>query len=647
MLAVVLAAVLAPGYFIVADPTEDSVANALAEARRLLVDSPVTLQIKSGTVYLSKPLEIGPDLSRLTIEPVRGAKVVFDGGYPGLQWRREQGDVWSLVVPGGAKTRQLFVGGVRAKRAGGYTNPQMLYSMTSIAEQVTKPGDRFAQEAVQTIGVDGSLSTVLSKCSAADIAAADLIVVSKWDDTRRPFQFVDGKIVTSGAGMKSWNSWHTGTKFWIENLPALWNEPGEWIQKPDGKVLYRASAGQLPAAPSVPRINHLLEIKGDSAHPVYNVTLRGLRFEHSTFNIPDGRKEAAQAASNVGSAVTVDYGSNVRFEDCEVGHIGEYAVWFRRACHDCELESCTLYDLGAGGVRIGEPSATDATITSHCLVSNSIVRSGGRLTPCAVGVWIGASPDNTVRFCDISDLYYTGVSIGWRWGYDPSPAKRNHLVSSHIHKIGQGLLSDMGGVYTLGPSEGTSVVGCVFNDVHCSEYGGWGLYTDEGSTGITFQDCLVYDTTSGGFHQHYGKDNVLQNCIFAFARDESLQATRVEDHHSFTIENCIVLADHEPFLAGPWDKLQNTVRGVMWCRLDGAAPTWLGKPRSAWEQMGRVQDWLVAPSPFVDARSHDFRIKPGTDLSLIGFQPFDFGAAGVRTTAMKARLADLQKKDSN
>jgi hypothetical protein len=84
------------------------------------------------------------------------------------------------------------------------------------------------------------------------------------------------------------------------------------------------------------------------------------------------------------------------------------------------------------------------------------------------------------------------------------------------------------------------------------EYGGWGIYFDEGSSGILAQSNLVYRTTHGGFHQHYGETNFVRNNIFALAQVHQVQRSRVEPHQSFSFETNIVFFDTGVLLGNEW-----------------------------------------------------------------------------------------------
>ncbi len=620
-------------------------------------DEPVRVVVATGRYEISTPLELtgedgGSPAAPVVYAAADGARPVLSGGRRIAGFRAGTGDeagLWvaDLAPPLRQRFEQLFVNGRRATLA---REPDTgTFAVVACDEAMLgedgepldpQPATDSAEprRCRQTVVVAPPTAAVLARLEPTELSSTIMRVHHKWDVTRR---FLDGflpqrpAVVTSGRSMPSWNRWDAASTLVLENARSFLDEPGEWFQDPSGRLLYKPRPGETLATIEavVPVTEHLLVIRGDSAagRPCSHVTFSGLAFEHGDWLTPREGFEPTQAAASIEAAVQLDGAHHVTFRDCTIARVGTYGIWFRSGCRSCRVERCLIEDLGAGGVRIGEtgPAARPADETAGTTIDNCIIRRGGRIFPCAVGVWIGFSPDNVVSHNDIHDFFYTGISVGWRWGYAESSCKRNRITDNRVHQIGQGLLSDMGGIYTLGPSEGTLVSGNVFHDIESSSYGGWGLYTDEGSTGITFEHNLVYRTTSGGFHQHYGRDNVVRHNVLIEARDQQVQATRVEDHRSFRFENNIVVWSRGTAIAGPWDKLHALTARNCWWNSSGAPATFMGHSLQAWQAAGHEQGSIVADPLFVDPAHDDYRLRPDSPAIAIGFEPHDWTAAGV------------------
>jgi hypothetical protein len=604
-------------------------ARDAARAALRSADTP-RIVLLTGTYELTEPLTLGPEDSGLPASPViweagRGAKPVLSGGRRLAGWRKTADEEWEVPAPAGSDFGCLWVNGNRRYR------PRLpREGFFSIAGELP-PSDLH-----KDWGFDGFVfpeGSIRQEWSGSDV---EVLTFQNWtmyrfrvlsvDDATRTVRFDGATPGTSG-----WARLAAGNRFLVENPPGVELQPGEW-RLHQGALRYRPLPGEEPdkAAVVVPVSDRLLDVTAS------NIVFRGITFAHTNWVTPKQGHAFPQAEVDLGAAVNLRGARNVAFQRCSVAHTGAWAVDIGSGCRNVVLEGCAIHDLGAGGVKIGATS----TQGPDDLVADNVVRDcrilhGGRLHPAGVGVWIGHSYGNTVEHNEIGDLYYTGVSVGWTWGYGDSPARDNTIAWNHIHDIGHGLLSDMGGIYTLGISPGTTLHHNLIHDVNDQQYGGWGIYFDEGSTNIRAFDNIVYRCRTGNFHQHYGSGNIVTNNVFALGTTAELVRTRAEEHRSFTLENNIVWWKDGPLLGGNWSG-ENFVmsRNVYWRQ--GEPFDFAGQSFDEWRKRGHDAGSVIADPGFRNPEKGDFRLKDGSPALALGIHSVDLRAAGPRKGACAA-----------
>ncbi len=635
------------------DGTEDrplkSLEGARDKIRALKITSTyndtIRINISPGMYNMTTTFVLGPEDSGTKVAPViyQGSatgKTIISGGIKLYGFKETDKGLWTTHIPEVAYWNwtfdQLYVNRKRAVRA--KSPNEGYFYIDDIKEEVWVMGTgRAPERAQQIITTDDLASRELKKLDDMALSQVIMTTYHNWDITKRhidKFDTAENKLYTSGQGMKPWNPWKPGKRFILDNYRTALDQPGEWYLEEDGTLYYMPHPGEKIETTefTAPILEQLIRIEGEPAKASYveNVIFRDIQFTHSANYLDYKGFEPNQAAIAIPSAVELNGARNIIFENCQLSHLGGYALWMNQGVSRCEVRHTLLKDLGAGGIRIGETAIRQEKelSTYDNVVDNNIITSGGHEFPPGVGVWIGQSANNSITHNDISDFRYTGISVGWRWGYDYSPAKGNKIMNNHIHHIGWGVLSDMSGVYTLGPSEGTEVSNNHVHHIYAYDYGGWGLYTDEGSSNIIMENNLVHHTKTGGFHQHYGRENIIRNNIFAFAKMFQLQATRVEDHLSFTFTNNIVLYNEGVLYQGPWDKMNVIIDQNIYWDLDRPVSL-LGENMKKWQENGYDLQSYVQDPGFKDPENGDFTFTKMKSAKKIEFKLFDYTEYGV------------------
>ena len=613
--------------------------EAARKARRDIKTSndQFTILLRAGTHELAAPIVLTPEDSGanaaqpFTIAGYRKEKPVLSGGRRITGWKPVAGQpgLWEADVPFAREVgfRSLFVNGQRAIRArtpnDGFFRIQGESPQDKPVKLRFKPGD-------------------IQK-SWADSGEVEVIALLAWADFRLYLRNVDeqASVATLSGNARPSNK-EANARYFVENAPGSLDAPGEWqLDRQHGVVRYFPRTGEdmRHAEVIAPRLEDLLQLKGDFAgkKTVRHVVLRGLTFSHTDWSMPAEGYADTQAAVATRGDIYAEAAADCVVENCTFSHLSGYALDFGRGCQRNKIIGNDAFDLGGGGIRIGEPGdrRPDAFTANHThIVTDNHFHTLGRIYPPAIGIFILQSGTNRVAHNHIHDLYYTAVSVGWNWGYQETPCRENLIELNHMHDIGQSMLSDMGAVYTLGIQHGTVVRNNLIHDVSSFTYGGWGLYPDEGSTGIVWENNIVYRTKSAGFHQHYGRENIVRNNLFAFGKEHQIMRTRDEDHVSFFFTNNIVYFGSGTLLGSSWKNERFVIDHNLYFDTRTAAASenfkFAGTTLDKWRARGHDTHSLIADPLFVAPDQFDFRLRKDSPALARGFKPIDLTTVGVR-----------------
>ena len=522
------------------------------EMRRLGKAADVTIHLQAGTYYLYEPLRLRPQDSGLTIE---GEDAVISGGMKITGWKR-QGKLLVADVPDfngrPVDFRQLWVNGQKAVRARDVSDFEqmnrirtydkknhVLWVPRKAVEKILKAP--YAEMVLHEMWCTSNLR-IKSITPQGDSAA----VRFHQPEDRLQFEHPWPSPMTPDTKHPS--------PFYLTNAKELLDEPGEWYHDiREHKVYYMPRAGETIREAIVPVVETLVEFIGTAEHPVRNITMKGIRFSHTTWMRPSEKghvplqvgmylTEAYKLRPQIDrpnnhkldnqgwlgradAAVELRYTEDCNFEGCRFEHLGGSGLDYVVACRRGTTTHCTFTDIAMNGYVCGsfspeglethlpyQPTDFREVCTGQTVEQSEFYDISNEDWGC-VAICAGYVSGITIDHNTIHDVSYTGISLGWGWNRDLVCMKDNKVHANLIYNYANHMY-DCAGIYTLGNQPGTLISENVVRDIATPSYvhdpNHWFyLYTDEGSSNITLRDN--WTPTEKFLKNANGPGNVWEN----------------------------------------------------------------------------------------------------------------------------------------
>ncbi|MEI6518609.1 MAG: right-handed parallel beta-helix repeat-containing protein [bacterium] len=613
-----------------------------------------TVNIADGNYELTETLLFTPEDSGTTEYPIRyvaayGASPVISGGRQIKNWQEIEHNglrCWIADLPDVASNKWNFT---------------RLYINNTPRQRPRLPENGF----YHFTGVDNCEDTGFKWCHGPDRANfangdikqwhnwqdVDLISYQLWFDTHHKFKKIDEENNVVHFQTKSLGSLRDErgdfARYFVENIFEALDTAGEWyLDRTAGRLYYLP----LPVEKlentviTAPALTEIIRIQGTGSQRVSHINFENINFAYQHWELPSDCPGYIQAAFGVPGAIILEGAQSCVFYGCSIAHVNGYGLEILAGSTENVIAACTIYDTGGGGVKIGHEELLphESPVgermfgdypASATTVVDCTIRDCGHIFPSAIGIWVGNSGWNRLQHNQIFNCNYTGISCGWTWGYAATRTVCNLIENNHIHHINhKEILSDNGGIYTLGQQPGTVLRGNVIHNISCYGYGAWGIYPDEGSSEMLVENNLVYGTKKASYSTHYGRDNIVRNNIFAVSQDDHLCLGKREQHRSTTFRNNIVVTANSRIQGGAWDVAQYTVENNLYWSLDSTPVTFNGKSLESLMAEGQNIGAIVADPLFSDTSGGDFSLRYDSPAKNIGFKPFNWHAAGQRMT---------------
>ena len=566
---------------------------------------PLTVQFRAGTYSLSKTEEFtaadsGTANAPIIYENYPNESPIISGGLRVQNWTNAGGNTWKATLPVSTQYfENLFYNGVRRlrPRLGGYLGTYYRFGDTvylkdppppasapnrNCSVYVTDSGwecfDRFHYNPSDPLSAQwhNLAPAAGNPCNqpAYNSALAGDIEVLAWEQfstSKLRISCVDAAnhivYLTGPTGISQdrpqFDGFNTGDRYLVENVRDALTQPGQWFldrSTTPWTLTYLANPGEDPNKDVViiPQLSQLLV-----ASNLQYVTFKGLTFEHDNFTVPSAGDKSSELEPDVPAALSFQNSQHITFDSGTVTQISGTGLEFISCTNDTAspgycvsdhangvtaddlIQNSAFYDIGALGIRIGEPyikTDTDANVPQSMTVQNNVVEGFGRVIPASFGIGQGNGHDNVYTHNDVYDGYHTAISISEAGSDTVKPngiGNANNTISfNDVYDLFQGIMNDGGAIrieagnnaYT---APGDKILNNKIHDVSDASaldsngYGGNGIYLDNQTGLVDVENNLVYRVSANDVYSSQGpaapnEANLVKNNILAYGRQAML-----------------------------------------------------------------------------------------------------------------------------
>ena len=508
----------------------------------------ITIYMEGGTYAFYEPVFIRPEDSGTKESPtiihsVDDEKVILSGGISINGWKK-QGKVWVADVPvfNGRPLdfRQLWVNGKKAVRARDVEDFEKMNRICSVDEKneilyvpavsirrlIDNKGNLKAKYAEMVLHQMWCVANL--RIRSVEVQGDSAAIRFHQPESRIQFEHPWPRPMVTTNGHNS--------AFYLTNARELQDVPGEWYHDIDARKVYyypREGEKMQEAEVIVPAVETLVRVEGTLDRPVCHIRFEKITFSYTTWMRPsekghvplqagmyltDGyridpkmqRNYLNHPLDNQGwlgrpaAAVRVVAARQIDFERCRFEHLGSTGLDYEEAVQGGVVRGCLFRDIAGNGLLVGSfsPAAHEThlpydpadrrEVCTQQHINNCYFMELGNEDWGCLAIAAGYVGDVNIEHNEISEVPYSGISLGWGWTQTVNCMRNNRVHANLIHHYAKHMY-DVAGIYTLGSQPKSYVtencVHSIYKPGYVHDPNHWFyLYTDEGSSFITVRD---------------------------------------------------------------------------------------------------------------------------------------------------------------